>query len=224
MSKALKTLVKKQIDIFNEKLQFAIDHGWGGAKWSFDSLVIVPEVMKNFQDRGFKISRHHDDLQIVICPQAPFPSREASRKARRPWFKPIDAACFVRLAEAQQIRILDGAIRKMCQQGNTNAENPCGRVFPGVVVLFRKEGFEVTDKEIVVAGGSVDDYVSEVVNDEEIDENDNTATTCVVCLQYRRSCLWTGCNHFATCMKCSKKLGNCPICRQKSSFRRVYVS
>lgn len=38
---------------------------------------------------------------------------------------------------------------------------------------------------------------------------------CIVCFTNKKKMLFLPCSHVATCYNCSKKLIECPVCRQK---------
>ena len=48
-----------------------------------------------------------------------------------------------------------------------------------------------------------------IISRESVGENDK----CVVCWDLERDCLIMPCRHNITCVKCTKSLKNCPICR-----------
>ena len=58
------------------------------------------------------------------------------------------------------------------------------------------------------------------VENEEIKSKD-----CIICYENDRDCLYLPCRHNTACMKCSKNLTNCPICKVKiEEFIKIYRS
>ncbi|KAM3129019.1 hypothetical protein pb186bvf_018863 [Paramecium bursaria] len=45
--------------------------------------------------------------------------------------------------------------------------------------------------------------------------NENAEHNCIICCERERDSLYLPCKHNATCLKCSKNLQQCPICRNK---------
>lgn len=46
---------------------------------------------------------------------------------------------------------------------------------------------------------------------------------CVICCENDKDCVYMPCKHNAACIKCSKNLKECPICRLKiDDFIRIY--
>jgi hypothetical protein len=43
---------------------------------------------------------------------------------------------------------------------------------------------------------------------------DRHETLCIICLRNQKNCVFLPCGHLYTCMKCSKDLITCPICRE----------
>lgn len=49
--------------------------------------------------------------------------------------------------------------------------------------------------------------------------------TCVICYENEKDCVYQPCNHNAGCIRCSKGLKECPICRKRiEDFIRIYRS
>lgn len=52
------------------------------------------------------------------------------------------------------------------------------------------------------------------IEKEEIEEEGLTDDNyCIICVENERNCLFLPCQHSCACIKCSKGLKNCPICR-----------
>lgn len=49
---------------------------------------------------------------------------------------------------------------------------------------------------------------------QEKNPSDDSLLICVICMVNQRSVLFMPCCHFSTCMICSKKITECPICRK----------
>ena len=48
---------------------------------------------------------------------------------------------------------------------------------------------------------------------------------CVICCDQDKDCVYLPCRHNTACIKCSKNLKECPICRVKiEDFVRIYKS
>ena len=46
---------------------------------------------------------------------------------------------------------------------------------------------------------------------------------CVICCEIDRDCVYLPCKHNTACIKCSKNLKECPICREKiTELIRIY--
>jgi hypothetical protein len=49
------------------------------------------------------------------------------------------------------------------------------------------------------------------------DSEDDTEDVCKVCMDNAIDCVLLECGHMVTCLKCSKQVAECPICRQNVS-------
>ena len=55
-----------------------------------------------------------------------------------------------------------------------------------------------------------------------VSENQNS-NACVICCEADRDALYMPCKHNTACVKCSKNLKECPICRRKiDDFIKIY--
>ena len=56
-------------------------------------------------------------------------------------------------------------------------------------------------------------------------KNDVQETSCVICLDENREMVFIPCGHICSCLKCAKKLKDCPMCRKKITHSvRFYVA
>lgn len=46
------------------------------------------------------------------------------------------------------------------------------------------------------------------------DKKDLIIPKCSICMEYNSKIIFTPCNHICSCINCSKKLNECPICRK----------
>ncbi len=47
---------------------------------------------------------------------------------------------------------------------------------------------------------------------------------CIVCIEKERDYVYTACMHLSTCSDCTRKTeGKCPVCREESEYKRVYI-
>ncbi len=54
--------------------------------------------------------------------------------------------------------------------------------------------------------------------------NIEDTTKCIVCLEKERDGVYIMCMHLSCCYGCCRKNGNrCPLCREASEYKRVYI-
>ncbi len=46
---------------------------------------------------------------------------------------------------------------------------------------------------------------------------------CIVCCENDRDAVYTTCMHFSTCYDCCEIGDRCPLCREPSEYKRVYI-
>lgn len=56
-------------------------------------------------------------------------------------------------------------------------------------------------------------------------EEKSLQNSCVICYENDKDCVYVPCNHNAACIRCSKSLKECPICRKRiEDFLKIYRS
>ncbi len=47
---------------------------------------------------------------------------------------------------------------------------------------------------------------------------------CIVCLENKRNTFYTTCMHLSCCVDCYSEISDrCPLCREESEYKRVYI-
>ena len=86
---------------------------------------------------------------------------------------------------------------------------------PEVLPAFGVEDMHVEDPEVLPP---VDAVVEDVPDNVEPHPEIPQQLLCVVCEVYMRNTLFLPCKHAVSCGECSKKLDQCPICREPINF------
>jgi hypothetical protein len=72
--------------------------------------------------------------------------------------------------------------------------------------------FELTDK-LVFKFGSNQTYTCKVKT--ALVSEKTCQNSCIICFENDKDCVYMPCKHNTACIKCSKNLRDCPICRNK---------
>ena len=82
------------------------------------------------------------------------------------------------------------------------------------------EPFEICDKTVFKIGSS-QTYVCTIKT--TYVSQKFKINSCVICCENDKDCVYMPCKHNAACIKCSKNLKECPICRLKiDDYIRIY--
>ena len=60
--------------------------------------------------------------------------------------------------------------------------------------------------------------------DEKCGVEDSDELICIICAENKRKIIILPCRHSHTCIKCSKKLDKCPVCRSSIQNKIQYIN
>lgn len=94
---------------------------------------------------------------------------------------------------------------------------------------MRSKPYELTDNLVFKIGASStfkakrsnSNYLEMMQSPKNYDES----MTCAICFENERDVVFIPCKHNASCLRCSKNIKQCPVCRLKiTDIIRIYKS